>query len=446
MRPLILGIFALPLLGTLPADAGSSTGGSKGGGGPLSKVSSGIGSATGGGSSAPRGGGSSTTSNSSGGTERPYYDCYDRAGHGVICPAGVTGSVILVAQPGTRPLPSYTGDRAKIDFYGGAQKVQDSDGSVSLELAVVDYRFRVAGALSHYFETLPDNNRLTMTLSTLTGGFRIDDMGATAVFLEAGVVHTSTKGDPMADSSITGAIGGVRVEHRLSKRTSLIGDAQTMMFESEIRANAGRLGGGAGHVQASFACSTSTSAPRCTAPSSGCASNPRRGDRLGDATTSPAVDQHIGGSRALHRACCPSRTAAGDLNIGMSLTHPRRPPLGERAPDGAAQLREGGALGRTRRAHEQGVLAGAGADLEADREDPVGVFAHGLVRRGHRLGLPDRDGRERDGLPRELLLDDTQVWRPRADIARVPGARVIVVDPAGIEHEAREPMRADRGP
>ena len=168
----------------------------------------------------------------------------------MFCP--LDGSVIVIHRR-PDPAPSlYTGDRARFDFYAGAQKVQDSNGSVSAELAVVDYRFRIAGAFSHYFETQPDGGRLTMTMPSLTAGFRIDDLGRTAVFIEGGVVHARTHGDVMGDSSLMGAIGGVRIEHQLSRRVSLIGDAQTMAFEAGVRANAGRLGVRVGYLQAAI--------------------------------------------------------------------------------------------------------------------------------------------------------------------------------------------------
>jgi len=245
MPPIKLAVLALTLLGTMPAVAGSRTGGGGKGGGPLSGVSSGIGGATGGAS--PASGGSRGNDRA---TDQEERYCQDRdTGREVACPTHIAGSVVVLERPSTR---NYSGDRARVDFYAGAQKVQDSDGSVSLELAVIDYRFRMTGALTHYFETLPDGGKLTMSMPSLLAGFRIDDMGRTAVYLEGGVVFASTKGDPMEDSSITGAIGGVRVEHRLTRRVSLIGDAQTMAFESDIRAQAGRVGVRVGHLQASL--------------------------------------------------------------------------------------------------------------------------------------------------------------------------------------------------
>ena len=120
--------------------------------------------------------------------------------------------------------------------------------------------------------------------------------------------------------------------------------------------------------------------------------------------------------------------------------------LGGGAADPPAQLGERGALRRPGRAHEHGVLAGVRADREADREQLVRVRAQHGGGGGDRVGLADRDGGERRGLPRARLLDDAQVGRPRLDVARVRRARVIVVDALGVEHEAREAVRAERRP
>jgi hypothetical protein len=118
--------------------------------------------------------------------------------------------------------------------------------------------------------------------------------------------------------------------------------------------------------------------------------------------------------------------------------------LVRRAADPPAQLRERRALRRARRAHEHRVLAGALAHRKADREQAIRVPAQHRVRRLHLIALTDRDRGDRLGLPRELLLDDIQVRRPRADVAGVRRTRVVVMDALRIEHEAREPVRRDR--
>ncbi len=144
------------------------------------------------------------------------------------------------------------GPPATFGFYAGAQKVHDSDGSVALELAVVDRRFRLDGTYSRYFERQQGAGLLTMTMPTLTGGVRIDDLGATAVYLEGGVVHVRTDNDVMGDSKLTGPIAGMRVEHTLAPKFSLLGNVQQMWFDNEIRATAARVGVRYKYVQASF--------------------------------------------------------------------------------------------------------------------------------------------------------------------------------------------------
>ncbi len=140
---------------------------------------------------------------------------------------------------------------AVFSAYAGAQKVADSDGSASIELAVTDWRLRVTGTYSRYFERQPVGT-LTMQMPTLMGGLRIDDMGDTAVYLEGGVVHVRTNGDVMGDTKLYGPIAGLRVEHTLSQELSLIGDVQQMWFDHEIKATAARAGVRWKYLQASF--------------------------------------------------------------------------------------------------------------------------------------------------------------------------------------------------
>jgi hypothetical protein len=140
---------------------------------------------------------------------------------------------------------------ALFSAYAGAQKVHDSDVSATIELAVTDWRLRVSGTYSRYFEK-QTVGALTMQLPTLMGGLRIDDMGATAVYLEAGVAHVRTSGDVMGDTKLSGPIAGMHVEHTLSKEISLIGDVHQMWFDHEIRATAGRAGVRWKYLQASF--------------------------------------------------------------------------------------------------------------------------------------------------------------------------------------------------
>ncbi len=254
MRPLTL--LAIPfLVSTAYADR---TGGNNngGGGGALSHVSAGIGNATR--SSQPTN--PPPTGNTDVRYSEDYYDgryCYDLAHRRIECPfaiapGGYTPYYTRVGLTRHHRVSAGSTTTPDVDFYAGAQKVHDSDGSASIEVAVTDGRFRIAGAYSHYFERQTGGGVLTMAMPTLMGGIRIDDMGDTKVFVEGGVVHARTNGDQMGDSSITGPIAGVRVEHTLSKDLSLIGDTHKQWFDDNIRATDGRVGVRYKYVQASF--------------------------------------------------------------------------------------------------------------------------------------------------------------------------------------------------
>ncbi|MBA3396032.1 MAG: hypothetical protein H0T89_25610 [Deltaproteobacteria bacterium] len=241
----LLVILVLDPSGALAGPTGGGSGG--GGGGALGRVSSGISSAT-----------HSSSSSSSGGQDHRTRDsveddhrCFDDEARPIRCPdrrerAAAAG--IVATGPAAAAAPNH----ASAYFYAGAQKVQDSDGSISLELAVRDGRFGITGALSRYFERLPGGGQLSMSMPSLMASVRIDDLGRTAVFLEGGVVHVGTRGDPMADSSITGAIAGMRIEHQLSPRLAILADAQELRFGHDVRARAGRAGVRIGRVQASL--------------------------------------------------------------------------------------------------------------------------------------------------------------------------------------------------
>ncbi|MBA3820856.1 MAG: hypothetical protein H0X17_18350 [Deltaproteobacteria bacterium] len=175
--------------------------------------------------------------------------CYDPERRPVRCEldAGGGGTSGVASRGGTGVL---TTSRARLEGYVGAQKVLDSDGAFSAEVAVTDWRLRAIAGVSQYFETIPGGDRLTMTMPSLMLGVRIDDLGSTRVILEGGVVHISTQDDPMEDSSFTGAIAGLTVEHPLSKQLSLFGNVHNLWFDDDVRARAGRVGVGYGHVQA----------------------------------------------------------------------------------------------------------------------------------------------------------------------------------------------------
>lgn len=235
-RPVLLAlsISVVPLV----AEAGRDRGG---GGGRLGQVSSGLGQASGGGS---RG------SSSGGGGGIPSDSWRDDYRHDHVEPVGP----VVVVGEGVAPAPSPPSrpSAVTVDFYGGVQKVHESDLSLSAELAFNERRFRIGASITRYFEQQQGRDALTFTIPTLYLGVRIDDGGRTRTHLELGAVGARTRNDPVMDSSVGGVLGGVRVEHRVSRKTKVIGDAQVMMFEHDVRAGAVRAGIRRGHLQATF--------------------------------------------------------------------------------------------------------------------------------------------------------------------------------------------------
>jgi hypothetical protein len=257
MRFVIVAV-ALPLVAT-PA-AAERLGGGPGGGqrGPLGQVSAGIRGATNGGGGASNGAATREGSNDHGlrgcyAHDGRFYERDDPSWGDVSCRAAVmySGQVVAVREPEAEEAAS-PGRPAKVDFYAGAQKVVDSDGSASFELGVTEHRFRFGGTFSHYVERQPGAGAISLSMPSLTVGVRIDDLSDTAVILEGGAVHARTSGDVMGDSQVTGPLAGMRVERALSSQLALVGDVQQMWFEDEVRATAGKIGVRYGHVQASL--------------------------------------------------------------------------------------------------------------------------------------------------------------------------------------------------
>lgn len=239
-------LFALITLPLLISSAAAERTGKPGNdhGGPLSKVSSGIRGASSG-SGEPSTGSSSYTGRLA---DQEMRGCYDHHGRfherdhrhfgAVECRAAVMYSGRIVRR--SRPVTA-TDSTSRFGFYAGAQKVADSDASASIELTVTEERFGLRGMFTRYFER-QTAGVLTMSMPSLVGAIRIDDMGATAVYLEGGVVHARTNNDPMGDSKLTGPVAGVRVEHALSNDISLTGDVQQMWFPDKVLATGGRVG------------------------------------------------------------------------------------------------------------------------------------------------------------------------------------------------------------
>ena len=240
MRPIKLGVVAFGVLVPLSAFAGGRGGGSsEGGGGALSHVSSGLGGAGGGGGSS----GSTTVARPE--QERIRYVEVEQQ------PYPGDGTVIVRRRRSAKPEKPHPA--AHFEAYAGAQKVHDSDGSFTAELALVDDWLRVGGTFSRYYEAQPGMDALTLTVPTLTLGVRIhDDIVGSKIYLVGGVVGAKTKNDKVMDSSFVGAVGGVRIETPLSSSLALVGEAQVMQFSDNVRATSVRAGVKVGPLQASL--------------------------------------------------------------------------------------------------------------------------------------------------------------------------------------------------
>ena len=235
MRP-SAAYLVIPFLAS-PAFADSKSGG--GGGRALSQVSAGIGTAS----------GSTSYARGTAGPDpwfEPDAECVNLEHDPIEC------SATLRVRHGRRVKAPAATAISTLSMYAGAQKVHDSDGSVSLDIIVRDRRFQLAGSFSHYFEGLMSGDRLTMSMPSIAAGVRIDDLGPTRVVLEFGAVHTATKGDPMGNSSITGSLAGVRFEHTMQRDMAVLFSAHGMWFPDDIKAKSLRVGMRYGHVQASF--------------------------------------------------------------------------------------------------------------------------------------------------------------------------------------------------
>ncbi|HEX7843742.1 MAG TPA: hypothetical protein VF469_39985 [Kofleriaceae bacterium] len=237
MRPLLpLAVLAL----ATPAYAGSHTSGGDRGG-RLSQVSAGISHAVA--SAQPTAGntGSLIIEDSTG------YGCAVERG-AEHCP----NAVVVVGAEGIRRVAPSPEPSATVEGYAGAQKVFESDGSVSLGLSVVDDRIRLNAGVTQYYEDRMQGGRLTMTLPSLTGGLRLGPGGPTQVWLEAGATMERTKGDSAGDSMLVAPTIGARLVRPLSPRTSLQATAEGMFFSNNIRAFSGRIGVRFEHVEAAF--------------------------------------------------------------------------------------------------------------------------------------------------------------------------------------------------
>lgn len=243
-RHAVLAFLLIPSLAAAEQTGGSGSNG----GGRLGQVSGGMHGGGGGG-----GGGSGTGGGRRGDSSDPRLDSSLRDSlvdkrQVIVATSG--GAVVAVSTPPKKP--RYDGGPAKLEVYVGAQKVHESDGSWTAEVAIKDGLFRLGGSITRYYEAQPGTQALTLTVPSLIGGVRVDDGGPTKVYLEIGAVGAKTSHDPVMDSSVAGGIGGVRVEHRVSKSGFVTAELHEMIFEDDLRAHSARVGIKVGIVQASF--------------------------------------------------------------------------------------------------------------------------------------------------------------------------------------------------
>jgi hypothetical protein len=140
-----------------------------------------------------------------------------------------------VTPPEDEPSTSFSGHVA-------AQYVVGSDGSLSGSVALDNGLLRMSVTAHHFFERQQRRPPWTLTMPAAVLGIRIDDRAATRAYLQGGVVHAWTRHDPAGNRRLAGPLFGVHVEHALTPRRTLIGEAHAMYFvESDARAYAVRV-------------------------------------------------------------------------------------------------------------------------------------------------------------------------------------------------------------
>lgn len=163
-------------------------------------------------------------------------------------------TVVVEGDEPLLPVGASPAGEAHVEGYAGIQKVHDSNNSFTLELAIVDRWARIGGQLTQFSEDqgagMP---ALTLTMPAFTIGIRVDGgMRDTRAYLEGGVVGAKTNHDPTMNTSWVGGLGGVRLEEQVAPHTQLVGTAQLMVFEDNVRAGELSAGLRVGPLQASL--------------------------------------------------------------------------------------------------------------------------------------------------------------------------------------------------
>lgn len=241
MRPLassasLLALFAVvgaPAVARADRTRGSDSGS---GGGRLGAVTSGISRAASSNSSS----GGSHSSSGSGDSGTVFYSDASDVETGVPGPGGGGGA-------GGAGGP----DTGRLTVYGAVQQVVESGGAWTIEGQLTMRRLRFGIAYSRYHEET-DAGSSALSLPSVTAGLRLDDgSGPTSAFFDAGYVGLNSEDPQMTSTVLPGAVLGVHLEHRITRRVTAIGDAQVMLFDDGIRANQMRAGLRLAWIQAS---------------------------------------------------------------------------------------------------------------------------------------------------------------------------------------------------
>lgn len=157
-----------------------------------------------------------------------------------------------------------------MDGFAGAQKVYESEASLSLELSLIlDRRVRINAAVSHYFEDQMDGGRVTMDTSSATVGLRLGNLRATRLWADVGYAHVATH-DPAGSSSVHGPTVDLRLERDLTSLVLVTGSAGVMLFDA-FEAYTGRIGVRVNHIEAGFRVLDFTVGPALFGPEIGVA-------------------------------------------------------------------------------------------------------------------------------------------------------------------------------
>jgi hypothetical protein len=200
--------------------------------GALGDVVGGILKAAGGGSGSGSGGGKG------GGGGNVLSAVVEGVVHGLVdATFGVHDPTATTIQLGTYYAPPAGTHETDVFFYAGAQSVQDSDGSYSLELRVMYDDFGIGVRNTSFFEREMDGY-VHLDLRAVTGFYRAYRSGRTAVFLGAGLGNFTTVGGV----GQTGLSVGLRAAHGLGGALAVDAEGNSFWFRDDIRANEARVG------------------------------------------------------------------------------------------------------------------------------------------------------------------------------------------------------------